>query len=354
MYQPSLFNEIDSKFQFPSTRYQGSKLKIANWIWDNIRELDFETALDAFGGTATISYLLKTKNKRVTYNDFLRFNHIIGKALIENQTEKLSADDVRFILEKHDSVAYQHFIEKTFHNIFFTDEENKWLDIVVQNIALIDDQYKKAVAYYALFQSCIIKRPYNLFHRKNLYMRTAKVKRDFGNKTTWDTPFEDHFLSFVQEANQCIFDSGTFCISICQNALEIKNVFDLVYIDTPYINKSGTGVDYLDFYHFLEGIIDYHHWSEKVNKEKKHLPLMGKKSLWSNKNTITEAFHKLFEHYSDSKLVISYRSDGIPSEKELENILKSFKPKVRTVHFGEYKYVLSKNGDSKEILFIAE
>jgi adenine-specific DNA methylase len=32
---------------------------------------------------------------------------------------------------------------------------------------------------------------------------------------------------------------------------------DLVYIDTPYISKEGVDVDYLDFYHFLKGIVNY-------------------------------------------------------------------------------------------------
>ena len=63
--QISLFPQVETKF--PKTRYQGSKAKLTNWIWDKISGLDFETALDAFGGTGTISYRLKQENKRVTY-----------------------------------------------------------------------------------------------------------------------------------------------------------------------------------------------------------------------------------------------------------------------------------------------
>lgn len=59
--------------------------------------------------------------------------------------------------------------------------------------------YKKAIAYNALFQSCLAKRPYNLFHRKNLEMRTRDVVRGFGNKATWDRPFSEHFRTFVNE-----------------------------------------------------------------------------------------------------------------------------------------------------------
>ncbi len=54
---------------FPSTRFQGSKLKIVDWIWDGLKRLNFDTALDAFGGTASVGYMLKSKGKLVTYND---------------------------------------------------------------------------------------------------------------------------------------------------------------------------------------------------------------------------------------------------------------------------------------------
>ncbi|MCK5269770.1 MAG: DNA adenine methylase, partial [Sedimentisphaerales bacterium] len=59
---------------FPSTRFQGSKLKIAEWIWNAIADLDFNTVLDAFGGTGSVGYVLKDKGKKVTYNDILKFN----------------------------------------------------------------------------------------------------------------------------------------------------------------------------------------------------------------------------------------------------------------------------------------
>jgi hypothetical protein len=75
---------------FPTTRYQGSKLKLVNWIKANIQNLEFNTALDAFGGTGCISHMLKGLGKEVTYNDVLRFNHYIGLALIENDNVRLS------------------------------------------------------------------------------------------------------------------------------------------------------------------------------------------------------------------------------------------------------------------------
>ena len=205
-------------FQFPSTRYQGSKLKLVEWIWQNCKHLNFNSVLDAFGGTACVSYLFKTRGKQVFYNDYLKSNYYIGLALIENSKETLTPEDVEKILKPHLKTKYPTFIQDTFKGIYFTDEENEWLDMVVTNIdELIKNIYKKAIAYFALFQSCIIKRPYNLFHRKNLYIRTAKVKRSFGNKITWDTPFPVHFVRFVEQANESIFDNEQKNKAFCRS-----------------------------------------------------------------------------------------------------------------------------------------
>ena len=77
----------------PSTRYQGSKRKILPWIYDCIKDADFNTVLDAFGGSGMVSYLFKHMGKRVTYNDLFRFNYLIGQSIIENERVLLTAKD---------------------------------------------------------------------------------------------------------------------------------------------------------------------------------------------------------------------------------------------------------------------
>jgi adenine-specific DNA-methyltransferase len=352
--QIRLFETRDLPVGPPSTRYQGSKFKLLPWLWHHMGNLRFDSALDAFGGTGCVAYMLKSHNKAVTYNDNLKFNYLNGKALIENSSARLSDDDVRFLFLRHRGVRYSRFIEKTFRDIYFTTSENEWLDVVCQNIPLLKDEFKRAMAFYALFQACIRKRPYNLFHRKNLYIRMANVNRGFGNKTTWDRPFEKHFVEFVEEINNSIFDSGCPCRAMCCDAAKVEGNYDLVYIDPPYLNKNGVGVDYLEFYHFLEGITDYPNWANKLNHSKKHKPLKGGKSPWCDMKQILGAFDDVFERFAHSILVVSYRSDGIPSEEELMCTLKRYKSKVRTFNCGEYRYVLSTNSDSKEMLLIGE
>ena len=334
----------------PSTRYQGSKRKLLRWIGSTVQPLPFHSALDAFGGTACVSYLLKGLGKQVTYNDYLQFNRVIAEAIIVNSSTRLQPSGVEHVLTA--ATGGDDFISRTFADVFYTDEENRWLDRVAQTIPHLATAAERAIAYYALFQACIVKRPYNLFHRKNLYMRTSDVPRSFGNKATWDTPFEVHFRRFVDEANHSIFDSGVPCHALNRDALDVNGRFDLVYIDTPYINRRGTGVDYLDFYHFLEGLLDYPNWAQRLNTRRKHLPLLGEKSPWSDPKRTHRAFTALFERFRDSILVVSYRSDGIPSELELIDLLRQFKTEVTCHHYGDYTYALSKNRKSKELLLV--
>jgi len=320
---------------------------------ENIKDIQFHTALDAFGGTGCVAYMLKQKGKQVTYNDVLKFNWYIGLALIENDSIKLSQEDVDFLLTKHKEIKYPTFVYDTFKDIYFTDEENQWIDLVVTNIGQLKNLYKRAVAYYALFQSCIIKRPFNLFHRKNLYLRFSNVERNFGNKTTWDTPFETHFRKFVVEANQAVFSNGLQNKANNIDVFDIEGNFDLIYIDTPYISKKGVGVDYFGFYHFLEGLVGYSEWEKLIDYRTKHKRLRKDKDPWIDKNQIYLAFERLIKKFADSVLVISYRSDGIPSIRELINLLKKYKSDVEELTRKNYKYVLS-NNDSDEILLIGK
>ncbi len=348
-----LFNEIPTKNigVLPSTRYQGSKYKILKWIDYYTKDLNFGSVLDAFGGTGCVGYMYKKNGKQVFYNDFLKFNYYVGLALIENKKTILTYKDLDFILKKHSTIKYPSFIGDTFHGIYFTDKENKWLDIIITNIRKIQDKYKQALAYYALFQSCIIKRPYNLFHRKNLYIRTAEVERSFGNKRTWDTPFEDHFLNLVEEANNAVFDNARQNRALHSDIFDLDIKADLVYIDTPYISAKGVGVNYFDFYHFLEGIVFYDKWSKLIDEISKHKKIKNGKSEWCNKGRIYGAFERLFDKFRNSILVVSYREDGTPAISELVNMIEKHKKFIEVKKI-EYKYVLS-NGNSKEVLIVA-
>ena len=351
--------------EFPTTRYQGSKRKILPWIYSAVKNLQFETALDAFGGSSSVSYLFKKMNKSVTYNDKLKFNHLIGKAIIENNNTKLTKEDLSNLLIRHEEIIYPKFIQKHFKDIYYLQKENAWLDKVTSNIVNMNHyppdvlEYKKSLAFYALFQASIIKRPFNLFHRRNLNIRTADVERNFGNKSTWDRSFKDYLIKFADEANSMVFDSGKACFATNHSALHIDPYgYDLVYLDPPYLRQDGgyESSNYLRCYHFLEGLSNYQDWEELIDFESRNLRF--KDDVISNDFTtasVCETYEKLITKYRNSIIVLSYKVGGIPSIEFLKKLVEKVKGNVHT-HSMHYIYALNRqNGNAKknkEVLII--
>lgn len=350
--------KVDEKLKsIPSTRYQGSKRKILPWLFECLERYEFHTVLDAFGGSGMVSCLFKRMEKSVTYNDLYRFNQIIGESIIENNRVYLSDEDIDLLLAQNKNT--NSFITNNFHGIYYLDKENRWLDNIVYNIENLSSiyngsklKYKKAIAYNALFQSCLAKRPYNLFHRKNLEMRTRNVTRRFGNKATWDKPFSEHFFSFVKEINNSVYCSTEKCKAICQDVFSIKTGhYDLVYLDPPYLKKRGEdneSSDYLKCYHFLEGLARYDEWPDLIDWETLNKRI--KTSFAPNYFKPAEAssvFEKLIRKYRNSIIVLSYRYGGTPSIDELSGIMLKYKEHL-DVYDRHYKYALNKqNGDAE-------
>ena len=146
---------------YPPTRFMGSKQGILPAIWDAVKRLPFTTVLDAFSGSGCVSYMFKSQDKAVIANDFSKFSYHIVNALVANSDETLSNDDVAMLLEPN--INRQNFIQETFRGIYFTDEDNFFLDNTIANIRQLTSPYKHSLALSALNRACIKRRARGVF-----------------------------------------------------------------------------------------------------------------------------------------------------------------------------------------------
>lgn len=346
------------KNALPVTRYYGSKRKIINQIWEfiNFENLEFHSVLDLFGGTGTFSYKAKLEGKQVFYNDIFKFNSIIGKALLQNNFHKIKDSEINFVLEKDSSYDYKYNISENFRDIYYLNHENEQIDIMVQNINRLKNNYSKYIAFYSLFQTCLIKRPFNTFHRKNLNLRINDVKRDFGNKTTWEKDISKAFKQFCQEANSYIINNNKKNFTSNKSALNCDKKADLIYIDPPYVSEKGYHVDYHSRYHFLEALVNYDQFVNKINYNKlNHEVQINKTSEFESKTTITKDIEGIISKYKDNIIVFSYRNKGIPSIKELKSIFLKNDMECNIHLIKTHSYALHhKNKSMGEFVFIAK
>ena len=351
MNQPSL--------PMPSTRYQGSKRKVLPRLRAIFEPLEFSSALDAFGGTGAVSHLLRSMGSSVCYNDILHSNCVIATALFADHPVQLDAAAIDALFEPHPGVAYRDHIARLYRGIYYTDLENEQLDTLVQNIHRLTPEEGRNEAFYVLFQSMLSKRPYNLFHRANLEMRTSDVRRSFGNKTTWDRSFAVHMKRFLEELRQYRARAATPPTAVqvrCGSAFDSPISFDLVYIDPPYAKSARSQEsNYFNFYHFLDAMVRYEEIPALIRSEEKHRPIYPPGKSWHSSSDLPNAFRALVERYSRSQLVISYRDDGYPSVDEIVAIVGERCSNVEVFEIAEYRYALAhKQRESREVVIVAQ
>jgi adenine-specific DNA methylase len=349
--------KLTSDIRLPNTRFQGSKKKIISTIYKLLIE-QFKPMhiLDLFGGSSICSLYFHMSNIEVTYNDLLKFNCINAYGFLHNDLNDIpSEDEIRNIFVRSTDTYYNTFITDTFRGIYYTDEENLQLDYFRENIKSYEHA-KKNIMYYLLFQSLISKRPYNLFHRKNLYMRLSEIKRNFGNKVTWDETFINHMIKFRKELiklynqKKILSKEDTHIINMSYNDIpeEIVSSVDTIYIDPPYFKNNRADSQYFDNYHFLEGFVN-EDWKSSIDYSTQHLKLKTTPSYIIK--DANEMFDNIITKYCHKNLVISYNTNSFPTISDIEAKLRTKYQNVITKYI-DYNYALSKKAD-KEVLILA-
>lgn len=327
--------EVDSLENFPDTRYMGSKRKLLPSLRTIFQQLKFETALDAFSGTSSVAYLLKSMGKAVDANDYLRFNYYTAKALIENNSVTLSDEEVAEIIRYNPDK--DNFIEKEFSGLYFSKRDCRWLDSAIANIDFITHPYKKAIALTALCRACIKKRPRGIF--TYIGMRYDDGRRDL------QLDISAHFAEAVQMINNSVFNNGHKCRAFNLDIMKFQGTnYDLVYFDPPYFSLRSDN-EYSRRYHFLEGLVSY--WKHvEINRSTKTKKFDRLDSMFTHRHTIVPAFEMLFDRFKKSMIVLSYSSNCYPDVNILRSLLKNSGRAVELVKI-DYVYSIGTHSHKK-------
>jgi adenine-specific DNA-methyltransferase len=322
--------------RYPELRFMGSKKRLLPWIHEILKTLDFESACDPFSGTACVSYLMKAMGRRVISSDFLNFTSLVSRATIENNSVHLDGKAIKKLLDRTPGV--HRFIEDTFSGVFYTPDDLRFLDSVSGNIRHLENQYEQALAFSALFRSCLKRQPRGVFTVSGDLSRYDDGRRDLR------LSLEEHFLEQIEVYNSAVFDNGRRNLALRADVFDLpyKKV-DLVYLDPPYVPRADDNC-YIKRYHFVEGLSCY--WqglpidtSTKVKKiAKRHTP-------FSYRRTAIEAFDRMIARFSKSTIVLSYSSNGFPDLDELTSLMRRYKNSVSVFtkphryHFGTHSGV---------------
>jgi adenine-specific DNA methylase len=327
----------------------GSKQTLLPFILRHISSLRFNRVLDAFSGSGCVAYALKQHGAEVHTNDFLKFAFHISRATVENNSAFLDDDDVDALLRPNRSA--QNFIERTFAGLYFCSEDNQFLDNLWANVQELKSPAKRSLALASACRAAMKKRPRGIF--------TFTGKKGWDGRKDLRLTMKEQFLDAVAQFNGAVFSNGRKNRAYCNDVFDVEpHGYELVYIDTPYISPFSDS-DYTRRYHFVEGFCTYWDGVEILSNTltKK---IRSYNTDFSRKATALEAFDRLFNHFRNSTLVISYSSNGVPSERQMLELLRTYKRRVdvhRIAHLyshGNHNHKVGDNNNSvDEYLFVA-
>lgn len=327
---------------YPATRYMGSKNKLLTQIWAVASQFEFDTAIDLFGGSGVVSYMMKAQGKRVISNDYMAMAATYAKAMVENNKVLLSPLEARKLVDT--DWDGDDFVQQTFAGLYFTDEDNAFIDNLRAGIAQIKNPYKRAIAMSALMRTCMKKRPRGIF-------TYVGDRYDDGRKDL-AIGFREHFLDAVQLVNGAVFDNGQQNRARHGDAMTVAAAENsLVYIDPPYYSPLSDN-EYVRRYHFVEGLA--RDWEgveiqeHTLTKKFKSYP-----TPFSSRVGAADAFDKLFRRHRNNLLVVSYSSNSQPGLDEMVGIMSRYKKHVEVVPV-DYRYSFGthghKVGDNKNVV----
>jgi DNA adenine methylase len=323
---------------FPPTKFMGSKQTLLPFIFKSLNRVKYDSVLDAFSGSGCVSYEFKRRGKSVVSNDFLHCSFVTAKALIENNSTKIDDQALRKLMTVRNDAITPSKVADTYSDLFFTKSECQFLDSLWANIQDLSSGYQRNLALAAACRACQKKRPRGIF--------TVIGKKGWDARKDLKLSLQEQFANAVRIFNNSVFDNGKAHRAVWSDIMNLPDTdFDLVYLDPPYWSPLSDN-DYVRRYHFIEGYSRY--WegldidmNTKARKFKSYL------SPFSQLGAARNALSQLFERYSDSTIIVSYSSNGLPSKSELLSMLESVKRKV-TVFETDHRYSFANQAHAKQ------
>ena len=324
------------------TNYIGSKQKLVDWIWKHTPE-GTGTVLDAFSGSAVVAYMYKTKGLQVIANDRLRYCHHAARAIIENNSVRLSEDEIEALLA--DNAKAGSFVQDNFKGIFFAKGVHALIDTIRANCDKLSG-FKKDIALFGLGKTCMSgKGGFGHFSSST----------DYGRRQDTPDEFKDRLRKNLQRINALVFDNDKENKAYRQdiNDLLPKAKADLAYFDPPYATEFST-TNYERAYHFVEGLMTYWEGLEiKADTKVKYYETDHKTVTKANASEFFQTFLGNAKHIPH--WLISYRDHAYPNEQEMKRIIGSFGKQSRMKSKDHHYAITSKHGDAsnaKERLFV--
>ena len=352
-------------------RFIGSKIQLLNEIDNFIQEsIHFKNGMtfcDIFSGSSSVARYFNKKSSIIS-NDIMNFSYILQSATIElekipdfiklkkylslNTIEEIfkyfEETDSAILMKNFNITESELFIFNNYtpnskeNRMYLSEENGKRIDIIRISLNTLLKKEIISQKEFTYLLACLIEGIPFISNISGVY--GAYLKH-------WDKRALNSFMFEKLE----IINNGLKNKSYNQDAHELiyKIEGDILYLDPPYNNRQ-----YLPNYHLLETVSKYDY--PKIKGVTGIRDYSKQISRFCRKKEVKEALSQIIKEAKFKYIVMSYSTDGILLEEEIEKIFKTygipetFKKSV-PIQYRKYKSIHEqKNRDLHELLFFIE
>lgn len=352
-------------------RFIGSKIQllqeIESFIEENISYNDKMILCDIFSGSVAVARYFKSKYKIIS-NDIMNFSYILQKGTIElnkipsftklkkylltdslegifkyfEETENFILLE-KFEIKESDLFIFNNYTPKSKENrMYLTEENGEKIDIIriALNKLLVSNIITEKEFNYLL--ACLIEGVPYVSNISGVY---GAYLKHWDKRALNSFKFEKLEILNNKVTNHCYNENAHNLIT------KVKG--DILYLDPPYNTRQ-----YPSNYHLLETISKYDYpeitgktglrdYSEQVSK-------------FCKKKEVKEALVQIIKEAKFKYIIMSYSTDGILSQEEIEEIFKTYGipetfKKAEPIQYRKYKSKQElKKQELHELLFFVE
>lgn len=315
-------------------RYIGNKTSLVDNIHSLIKHKKIDnnsyTFCDAFSGTGAVGEYFKDKF-RIIANDIQYYSFVVSQA-------KLNTPDMSFLRlgfnpfdyfnkerREYKGFIYNNYSHKGSNRMYFSSENGLKIDFIRNKIEEWKNQEKISdFEYYYLIASLIESAS-----------KVANIAGVYGSYLkTWD-PRAIKLMPFIkveQADKKSLYEAEVHNKTIEELINSISG--DILYLDPPYTKNQ-----YSVQYHLLETIAKNDNPDIKGKGGLRNTSETS--SSFSRKCDVEVAFEKIIAKAKFKYIILSYSSDGLMSQKYIENTLKRYgKPETYDlikINYKQYK-----------------
>jgi len=342
--------------------YVGSKRQLADYIFGHIfrdvgRNSNNWFLFDAFAGFHAITLMAKYYGYKVISNDFSLRSYVVGKALVENGSVKLSKYlvDQMFDYVQNNIKNYNFKFVDDLRKYFLLDIA-KFIEICFAYIGNLQESYEKYLLFALLIKYMNASRRDSAFsggtaNRLNLSLGLKEKEELYNTYTTLRKFYEmarvlrEKMYLYIDYINESIFMASfkpvIYRMDVRKAIKKYIKKYDLastiLYLDPPYKDFGG----YERVYNILEQML----LGRKISERREEADFI-KTDCWKDE------YYKLIELCNNFKYI--FISFGGTNEhiQEFYDVVKSIRKNAKLYILEGYRYGFGK-GKTKEIFITA-